>query len=205
MKKPTISIGIPAYNEEANIKNLLLNLLDQKANNFVLKEIIVNSDGSTDDTVKIGKSVKDKRIKIISHSRRYGVNKAQNEITRHATGDILVMINADVLPKDFHFLSNLIKPLLKDKNVGIVGANTISLPSRNLLERILANSHEMKQFLYSRISNADNVFLCHGRARALSKELYKQLVWPSDCPEDGYSYFFCKQKGFKFLCLNLFF
>ena len=50
-KKLTVTIGIPAYNEEANVRNLLVSLLAQKETNFKLQEIIVVSDGSTDKTV----------------------------------------------------------------------------------------------------------------------------------------------------------
>ena len=56
----------------------------------------------------------------------------------------------------------------KKKKVGCVGAATIPLPPRNLFERIIANSHYMKQFLYRQISDGSHVYLCHGRARAFA-------------------------------------
>ena len=37
MKKLTISIGISAYNEQANIANVITSFLYQKETNFVLK------------------------------------------------------------------------------------------------------------------------------------------------------------------------
>ena len=57
-KKPTLSIGIPAFNEEANIYFLLKDLLSQKMDQFNLERIIVNSDGSTDDTIEQVKRIK---------------------------------------------------------------------------------------------------------------------------------------------------
>ncbi len=51
MKKiTTISIGIPAFNEAVTIKRLLRSVLAQKEKGFVLREIIVLCDGSTDGT-----------------------------------------------------------------------------------------------------------------------------------------------------------
>ena len=47
MKK--ISIGLPVYNEEKNIENVLKNIINQKYKN---KEIII-SDNSSDDNTKI--------------------------------------------------------------------------------------------------------------------------------------------------------
>jgi len=49
----TVSIGIPAYNEEANIGKLLSSLIKQKEAGFIIKEIIVVSDQSTDKTDEI--------------------------------------------------------------------------------------------------------------------------------------------------------
>lgn len=198
-KNKSLTIGIPAFNEEANIKNLLLDILSQRKRGFDLKQIIIVSDGSRDKTVLEARSVNDKRIILIVNNARRGVNQAQNQIIRRSKTDILVLINADVLPKNKFFLTELIKPILRDRKIGIVGANTISLPARTIIERILANSHEFKQFLYRRINDSDNVYLCHGRARAFPKEFYSQIIWPDNCPEDPYSYYFCKQKGFKFV------
>jgi glycosyltransferase involved in cell wall biosynthesis len=46
-KNMTVTIGIPAYNEAANITSLLMALLAQNTPNFKLESIIVASDGST--------------------------------------------------------------------------------------------------------------------------------------------------------------
>ena len=45
-----ISFVIPAHNEEANIANLLNNLLVQTGSSFTLEKIIVFCDGCTDKT-----------------------------------------------------------------------------------------------------------------------------------------------------------
>ena len=50
---PTLSIGIMAYNEEANIGRLLSSLLDQNLTQANLTEIFVVASGCTDRTEKI--------------------------------------------------------------------------------------------------------------------------------------------------------
>src|SRR3989344_8939516 len=75
-----VSIGIPAYNEEANIKNLLTALLAQKQENFELLEIIVISDGSDDNTVEQAKSLASEKISVIDGKDRKGQAQRQNEI-----------------------------------------------------------------------------------------------------------------------------
>lgn len=201
MKKLTrVSIGIPAYNEEANIKNLLLCLLAQNQQKFTLEEIIVVSDGSTDTTVEQVRSVKDERIKLIEFNKRNGAAKAQNKIIKIASSDILVMLDADVLPETESFILNIIKPMLKDNRVGLVGADTNSLPPKNLLEKIIAESHEYKKNIYRNINRGNNIYLCHGRARAFSKAFYKEIRWPQlKEAEDAFSYLSCIHKGFKFV------
>ena len=56
-RKPTVTIGIPAYNESANIGRLINDVLGQKQNHFRLAKIIVVSDCSSDATVSIVKKI----------------------------------------------------------------------------------------------------------------------------------------------------
>lgn len=203
MTKKTITIGIPAYNEQENITRLINSILSQYIPSSIsLKEIIVFSDGSTDSTIERIKSIKDKKVKLIISNARQGIAYSQNELVNRSNTDILVIINGDVLPQNKLFLSNLIMPLLKDKIAALVSADVISLPPKFFFERIISDSHGIKHSMYKRIKNEDSVFLCHGRARAFSKTFYKIIRWPKDCPEDAYSYLFCKQMGLKFVFAN---
>ncbi len=198
-KKPTLTIGIPAYNEEGNIKFLLQSLLKQKIKRAILQEIIVISDGSTDGTVKKVSSVRSKAIRIKAYKNRKGLYARQNEMVKLSKSDTLVLIDADTLPENANFIDELIKPIIEGKNIGIVSGETINAKPRSLIEKILANSHEFKKYIFKKLRGGNNVYLCHGRARAFSKQFYSVLNWPKDCPEDSYSYFFCLKKGFKFV------
>lgn len=198
-RKQTVTIGIPAYNEEANIEHLLHALLTDTSRAVSLKEIFVVSDGSTDRTVERVRSMKDRRIVLLSRKDRRGVAYTQNEIVKHALGDILILLDADVVPVAPDFLDRLTKPIREDTQIGIVGAETIPLRPIGLFERIIANSHYMKRHLYRKIRQGNNIYLCHGRGRAFSRELYSQIRWLDDYPEDAYSYLFCLQKRYMFI------
>ena len=76
--KSTLTIGIPAYNEEANIGLLLNDITLQKNRNYILKEIIVVSDGSTDSTVKKVEQASIQSIKLIINKKRTGLANVQN-------------------------------------------------------------------------------------------------------------------------------
>ncbi len=108
MKKiPTVTIGIPAYNEEANIEHLLRSIISDQSKQIKLIKIIVISDGSTDATVKKARSIKDKRIFVLDRKKRLGLVQSENEILKHTQGDVLVMLDGDVIPVEQDFIDRL--------------------------------------------------------------------------------------------------
>ena len=119
MKKISLSIGIPAHNEEANIGRLLENLLNQPLEDSVqLEEIIAVTSGCTDRTEEIADEFakKDESVKHITEEERRGKSSAVNLILKNAQDkDILVMLSADNLPEKGS-LSNITKPLMEVTN-----------------------------------------------------------------------------------------
>src|SRR3989344_7942004 len=94
--KPTLSIGIAAYNEAQNIGALISAFLTQKISSMHLLEIIVASDASTDETDEIVRSFSDKGVRLIRLEKRSGLPAVQNKIIEHDQGDILVLSSADI-------------------------------------------------------------------------------------------------------------
>src|SRR3990167_3614295 len=76
-KSPTVSIGISAYNEEKNIRGLLESVLGQTEDGFELAEILVVSDGSTDQTADRIREVLDPRVKLVVSDTREGKTTQQ--------------------------------------------------------------------------------------------------------------------------------
>jgi len=197
-KNTTITIGIPAFNEEQNIGKLIKALLAQDYANVKLENILIVSDGSTDKTVEELKKIKNEKISVIDRKKRKGAMNTQNEILSLANSDILIMLDADVLPYGRNFVRELIKPILDDRKVGLVGAAIDSIPGRGFFERVISDSHDFKKSVYEKFNQGDNVYMCHGRARAFKKGFYKNLTWAEEGPEDAFSYLYCKKRGFKF-------
>lgn len=71
-----LSVFLPAYNEEANLKSTVANVVSALEKNLKTWEIIIVDDGSKDNTGKIADklSESDKRISVIHHhpNRGYG-------------------------------------------------------------------------------------------------------------------------------------
>lgn len=195
--RPTLSIGIPAFNEEANIRFLLQDLLAQKRAGFILDKIVVYSDGSSDETVKEIKNVKNSKIILIESKKRSGRAVGQNKIMKDATSDILVLVDADVVIKDKNFLEKIIKPIAY-KKADLTSVSVEELKPETFLGKVLEVSMKFKKYIFENYKNGNNLYTCHGRARAFSKKLYKSINFIESVGEDAYSYFYVVSNNFKY-------
>ncbi len=91
--EPHVSIVVIAYNEaeriEAKIQNLLA--LDYPADRL---EILVGSDGSTDDTVACARRYESERVKVHAFHRRRGKPAVINALVPRTRGEIVVFADA---------------------------------------------------------------------------------------------------------------
>ncbi|HUV47085.1 MAG TPA: glycosyltransferase [Candidatus Bathyarchaeia archaeon] len=196
-KKQTISIGIPAHNEEKNIKHLIQSLLEQKQRNFRLKEIIIVSDGSTDKTITLVNSIKNPLVKLIKNKIRIGQQLCQNQILDIYKAEILVLIEADTLPYNKNCLAEIVQPFLnKNNNLGLVRGITMVAQPTNFFETILFYGSHLKKKVFLHWKSGDNIYLCGGHTmRAFSRSFTSKLRWPANVPEDAYAYLYLKKLG----------
>ena len=91
MKDTRISVAMATYNGEKYIKEQLDSILRQLSSN---DEIIISDDGSTDNTVKIINSYKDKRIKLIN-GPKLGVKKNFENAIKNCNGKYIFLSDQD--------------------------------------------------------------------------------------------------------------
>ena len=89
-----VSICLPALNMEKYIKQALLSLIYQSFQNF---EIIIVNDNSNDKTQDIIQKFqdKDKRIKLINHSKNLGVYASRANAILNALGKYVLLMDPD--------------------------------------------------------------------------------------------------------------
>ena len=94
-----VTILIPCYNEEACLNKLYTALADlMLQNNSYAWEILFINDGSTDHTLTTIKQLrkKDNRICYINLSRNFGKENAMLAGFDNASGDCVVIMDADL-------------------------------------------------------------------------------------------------------------
>jgi glycosyltransferase involved in cell wall biosynthesis len=111
MDEPLITVVVPIYNEEGT----LLELLERLRRAPFRKEIIVVDDGSTDKTPDILAEQRD--IIALRHERNRGKGAAIRTALQHATGDILIVQDAD-LEYDPNEIPKVVAPIIKRRGAG---------------------------------------------------------------------------------------
>jgi polyisoprenyl-phosphate glycosyltransferase len=134
-----LSIIIPFYNEEeiisetySRVMNILLN------NNYDNYEIIFINDGSKDKTINILKEIcsKDFNVKLINFSRNFGHQAAVSSGICICTGDIAIIIDAD-LQDPPELFPELIK-VYKEQECNVVYGVRKSRKGESFFKRITA-------------------------------------------------------------------
>ena len=89
---PPITVLMPVYNSEAFLNAAIESVLNQTFTNF---EFLIVNDGSTDSSLDIITSYKDKRIKIKNNNQNTGITKSLNMGLNLAKGIYIARMDAD--------------------------------------------------------------------------------------------------------------
>lgn len=110
-----ITAIVAAYNEEKTIGDVLRAL----TNNPLINEVIVVSDGSTDDTVQISRGFD---VRTIALRENRGKGFAMRVGVDYASNDILFFVDGDMCNVTERTIESLILPVLRDEcemNIGV--------------------------------------------------------------------------------------
>ena len=129
MRKPAVSIIIPAFNEEEHLGKTIAAIRKSVAFSKIAAEVIVVDNASEDNTFKVAKKLADQvyseKIRVIAAVRNTGA--------LHARGKYLIFVDADtVVP--LSFVSDFVHEL--EKGAVAVGCRVMPFPV-NVLEKIV--------------------------------------------------------------------
>jgi glycosyltransferase involved in cell wall biosynthesis len=116
-----LSILMPVYDEEARLGNALKQALD--VNYPCEVELVVVDDGSRDGTPEILGRIDDPRVRVITHDRNQGKGAAIRTAVAGASGDFMVILDAD-LEYDPQDIPRLLDPVLDGRAEVVYGNRT---------------------------------------------------------------------------------
>jgi biofilm PGA synthesis N-glycosyltransferase PgaC len=138
-EKIKCSVGITAYNEEANIGQLLQVMIDQRLYEVEIAEILVVASGCTDRTEDIVREYikKDSRIQLYVQDRREGKTSAINVFLAHARQKICVLESGDTLPRE-DTIEKMVR-MFRDPAVGMTGAHKVAVNTPDHIVGVLSH------------------------------------------------------------------
>ena len=109
---PEVSIFLPVYNEEPNLRPLHAKLNEALKKLGRSAEIVYVDDGSTDDSLKVLREIADMdpRVRVVALRRNYGQTAAMAAGIDAARGEVLIPMDAD-LQNDPADIERLLKKL----------------------------------------------------------------------------------------------
>jgi dolichol-phosphate hexosyltransferase len=116
-----LSILMPVYNEEARLADAVKQALDVDYPAEV--ELVIVDDGSRDATGEILGRLTDSRLRVVTHPRNRGKGAAIRTAVDSATGDYMVILDAD-LEYDPQDIPKLLEPVLDGRAEVVYGNRT---------------------------------------------------------------------------------
>jgi glycosyltransferase involved in cell wall biosynthesis len=148
MKKHTkqniLSVVIPCFNEEATIKDLIISVLKQN----VVGEVLFIDDNSTDNSLEIAMSIRDRRVIILSNTQNEGKGFSVSKGLAAAQMPYVLIQDADLEynPEEYE---DLLRPLIDGDADVVFGSRFLTAKSR----RVLFYWHRLGNHLLTTLSN----------------------------------------------------
>jgi glycosyltransferase involved in cell wall biosynthesis len=122
-----VTIAIPLVNGSFTIRGAIQSVFAQIHNEW---ELLLMDDGSTDDSLRIARSVRDPRVQVISDGVNRGLVYRLNQATGLARGELLARMDADDLMHPER-LARQVEYLKSHQNVDLVGTGVYSIDADN--------------------------------------------------------------------------
>jgi len=167
-KEYSLSIVVPAYNEEDTIEDTLKHIFNLDYKNIV--EVLVVNDGSTDNTLEILKRLlplyKDK-LKILN-KKNSGKADSMNKALKFVKGDLVAIIDADSYPA-----RDSLKKIIgyfEDSKVGAVTSTCVPRNANTFLEKLQVIEYKVIAFTRKLLEYIDSIYVATGTLTVYRKQ-----------------------------------
>jgi len=185
--EPSVTILVPAHNEEDAIKNKLQNIKDVLYPKAKM-EIIVADDGSTDNTLarvrEFTEENQELQVKIVKSDQRLGKARILNKALEQAKNEIIIVSDADsfwpsdILAKSLHYLS--------DPAVGaITGLGVLNNASQSWITKAETNYLGITSLIRVGESKISSTIRFEGGFCAYKKEAFEKFDDESGSDDSG--------------------
>jgi poly-beta-1,6-N-acetyl-D-glucosamine synthase len=180
---PRVTVVVACHNEAQNIEARLNNLLASDYPAHLLK-IVVVSDGSRDETVRLARRGQTDRLRVIAHPHHVGKAAALSLAVNHAEGEIIVFADARQ-----RFETDAIRELVasfSDPRVGAVSGELMLDDGSSGVSEGVGLYWKYEKFIRKSESLAGSVIGATGAIYAIRRELWEPLP-PGTILDDVYT------------------
>ncbi len=171
LKLPSVSIIVPAFNEERNIYNCVQSLLNLDYPRNLLKIYVVN-DGSRDGTRKICESYAKKGLIRLINQKNQGKAAAMNNALKHVKTEYVVSMDADSIAER-EFLRKMVAHA--DNKISIITPAPKVMKKDNWIEKIQYVEYMFSIFLRKAFTFFDSQYVAPGPGSMYKTEVLKKL------------------------------
>ena len=176
VKKPSVDITIPVYNEEKELEKSVMTLADYLTRNLSDFDwsISVADNASTDNTLKIAQKLEKKYPYVNAiHLPKKGRGRAVKYVWQHSKADYVAYMDVD-LSSDLNHFPNLVHALQRGYDIAIGSRNTRGsrVYGRNLLRTTTSKGYItlIKLFFWVHFTDAQCGF------KAVTREVVDELI-----------------------------
>lgn len=195
---PSLTVAIPAHNEEGVIFRVLESLCLQQYNLCNIEKIIVYCDGCSDNTINEIKEFMEKSsiVSFYEGKERIGKTRMLNRIFSENESDFLLVLDADIGLDGKDFVQRFMRVVLNDSRNVMFAAHQIPLRPKNIIGRIFYSSFLMWDYVRLSLPNKDHVENFYGAATIYRKSFAEKIFIPKEITGmRTYLYLLAKNNG----------
>lgn len=158
-KNFSVSVLVPAYNEQDSIRETVETILKSDYRNIM--EVIILNDGSKDDTLKIARELEKKYNKVkVLNKKNSGKADSLNKGIEISKGDLIAVVDADSYP-DSHAISSMVG-FFNDKKTGAVTTRILVRKKDNMLRKMQSIEYKIIAFTRKLLGFIDSIYVTPG-------------------------------------------